>query len=230
VAANAAHSNSSFCIFAFFLDMQLFGALFVVAMACLQLICDDHALCKSAAECMASAFKSAGCSSPIQMASSSALLSHDSSVILCIIIVDPVSRASVAALHKELASFSPSDIAQRTCVICVNSNSFHLHSFPLSSLIALFASQSVPYFVCATTSPSDLQHAFSCVTAQFLPTISPHTSPNSQVRQPLHSPLRFPSLVTNALRRSSSSHLSPFIFQAFISSLFPTLLPKTTTS
>jgi hypothetical protein len=154
----------------------------LVLMACLQLICEDRVLCKSAAACLASAMKSTGCSLPIRMSSSFSQLPPQSSAQLSIIIVDIISRASVASLHQELASLSPADISRRTCVLCINANSFHLHSFPLSSLTSLFASQSVPYFVCASSSPSDMQHAFSCVGAQFMPTIAPHQSSTSQVK------------------------------------------------
>jgi hypothetical protein len=35
--------------------------------------------------------------------------------------------------------------------------------------------------MCASTSPVDLQRAFSCIAAQFLPAINPHQSPHSQV-------------------------------------------------
>ncbi len=153
-------------------------------MSCVQLICDDHALCKSAAESMKTAFASSGCSLPIHMSSSSSQIPPQSSALLYIFIVDPVSRASVSSLHKDLASLSPNDLTRRTCVLCVNANSFHLHSFPLSSLVALFASQALPYFVCATSSPADLQHAFACVAAQFLPTVAPHQSSSSQVSRP----------------------------------------------
>jgi hypothetical protein len=157
----------------------------LVVMACLQLVCEDRTLCKSAASHMASAFKSSGCSLPIRMSSSFSQPPQQSSAVLSIIIVDLISRASVASLHKELAGLSPADISLRTCVLCINAHSFHLHSFPLSSLINLFASQSVPYFVCASPSPSDMQHAFSCVAAQFQPTITPLESPCSQV-MPCH--------------------------------------------
>jgi hypothetical protein len=153
----------------------------LIVMACLQLVCEDRALCKSAAACMASAFKSSGCSLPIRMSSSFSQLPTQSPAHLSVIIVDPISRASVSSLHQELAVLTAADISRRTCVLCINANSFHLHSFPLSSLVALFASQSVPYFACASSSPTDMQHAFSCVAAQFLPTIAPHESSCSQV-------------------------------------------------
>ena len=201
----------------------------LVVMACLQLVCEDRALCKSAAACMVSAFKSSGCSLPIRMSSSFSQHPTQSPAHLSVIIVDPISRASVSSLHHELALLSPADISRRTCALCINANSFHLHSFPLSSLVHLFASQSVPYFACASSSPTDMQHAFSCIAAQFLPTIAPHESPCSQVTPSHPSPLA--SHCPLSLPFSPVRDLSPFprIFQAFISALFPTLIPKTTT-
>ncbi len=180
-------------------------------MACLQLVCDDQSLSKSAAAPMASAFKSAGCSLPIHLSSLSSELPPQSSALLCIIIVDPISRASVAALHQALANFSPADISRRVCVLCTNARSFHLHSFPLSSLVALFASQSLPYFLSASDAAEDLKHAFSCIASQFLPTIAPHQSPSSQVPPsmllPSHS--RFVRL-TCSTRPSSQRCSQPF--------------------
>jgi hypothetical protein len=167
-------------------------------MACLQLVCDDQSLCKSAAAPMASAFKSAGCSLPIHLSSSASELPPQSAALLCIIIVDPISRASVAALHQALANFSPADISRRVCVLCTNARSFHLHSFPLSSLVALFASQSLPYCLSASDAAEDLKHAFSCIASQFLPTIAPHQSPSSQVP---------PSMLLRSHARFASSDL-----------------------
>jgi hypothetical protein len=108
----------------------------------------------------------------------------------------------VASLHQELASLSPLYIS-RTCVLCINTSSFHLHSFPLSSLTALFASQSIPYFICASSSAADLQHAFSCVAAQFQPTIAPQQSPCSQVTA-LSNPAICLTLSPHCLLRSSA--------------------------
>ncbi len=71
-------------------------------MACVQLVCDDRALCKAAAACVASAFKPSGCSLPIHMTSSSSHLPPNALPHLLIFILDPLSRASVAALHLQV--------------------------------------------------------------------------------------------------------------------------------